>query len=105
MRVPTRRRRTSGRPRGHAQQPILVAAYHAARQGRPCVPADPGLGLAANFLLQLRGTPPSARDAEIMDSCLVLHADHKINASTFTARVFAATMSDMHSAWPPRSAR
>ena len=81
-----------------AQQPILVAAYHAARQGRPCVPADPGLGLAANFLLQLRGTPPSARDAEILDTCLVLHADHTMNASTFAARVCAATLSDMHSA-------
>jgi citrate synthase len=81
-----------------AQQPILVAAYHAARQGRPCVPADPGLGLAANFLLQLRGNPPSARDAEILDTCLVLHADHTMNASTFAARVCAATLSDMHSA-------
>jgi citrate synthase len=81
-----------------AQQPILVAAYHAVRQGRPCVPADPGLGLAANFLLQLRGTPPSARDAEILDTCLVLHADHTMNASTFAARVCAATLSDMHSA-------
>ena len=81
-----------------AQQPILVAAYHAAREGRECVPADPGLSLAANFLLQLRGTPPSARDAEILDTCLVLHADHTMNASTFAARVCAATLSDMHSA-------
>ncbi len=81
-----------------AQQPILVAAYHAAREGRPCVPADPGLSLAANFLLQLHGAPPSARDAEILDTCLVLHADHTMNASTFAARVCAATLSDMHSA-------
>jgi citrate synthase len=81
-----------------AQQPILVAAYHAAREGRECVPADPGLSLAANFLLQLRGTPASARDAEILDTCLVLHADHTMNASTFAARVCAATLSDMHSA-------
>src|SRR5580700_10882303 len=81
-----------------AQQPILVAAYHAAREGRECVPADPGLSLAANFLLQLRGAPPSARDAEILDTCLVLHADHTMNASTFAARVCAATLSDMHSA-------
>ncbi len=62
------------------------------------MPADPGLSLAANFLLQLRGTPPSARDAEILDTCLVLHADHTMNASTFAARVCAATLSDMHSA-------
>ena len=81
-----------------AQQPILVAAYHAAREGRECAPADPGLSLAANFLFQLRGTAPSARDAEILDTCLVLHADHTMNASTFAARVCAATLSDMHSA-------
>jgi citrate synthase len=81
-----------------AQQPILVAAYHTAREGRLCLPADPGLSLAANFLLQLRGTAPSARDAEILDTCLVLHADHTMNASTFAARVCAATLSDMHSA-------
>jgi citrate synthase len=81
-----------------AQQPVLVAAYHAARQGRACPPADPDLGLAANFLLQLRGAAPAERDAEILDTCLVLHADHTMNASTFAARVCAATMSDMHSA-------
>jgi citrate synthase len=46
----------------------------------------------------LRGTAPSARDAEILDTCLVLHADHTMNASTFAARVCAATLSDMHSA-------
>ena len=81
-----------------AQQPILVAAYHAARQGRDCLPPDPGLSLAANFLLQLRGAAPAERDAEILDTCLVLHADHTMNASTFAARVCAATLSDMHSA-------
>jgi 2-methylcitrate synthase len=81
-----------------AQQPILVAAYQAARHGRDCLPADPGLSLAANFLLQLRGTVPAERDAEILDTCLVLHADHTMNASTFAARVCAATLSDMHSA-------
>ena len=81
-----------------AQQPILVAAYHAARQGRECPRADPGLSLAANFLLQLRGSAPAGRDAEILDTCLVLHADHTMNASTFAARVCAATLSDMHSA-------
>jgi citrate synthase len=81
-----------------AQQPILVAAYHAARQGRDCPAPDPGLSLAANFLLQLRGAAPAERDAEILDTCLVLHADHTMNASTFAARVCAATLSDMHSA-------
>jgi 2-methylcitrate synthase len=81
-----------------AQQPVLIAAYHAARQGRECPPPDPGLSLAANFLLQLRGSAPPERDAEMLDTCLVLHADHTMNASTFAARVCAATLSDMHSA-------
>ncbi|HWG63251.1 MAG TPA: citrate/2-methylcitrate synthase [Streptosporangiaceae bacterium] len=81
-----------------AQQPVLVAAYHAARGGRECPPADPALGVAANFLLQLTGTPPSEREAQMLDTCLVLHADHTMNASTFAARVCAATLSDMHSA-------
>jgi citrate synthase len=81
-----------------AQQPHLVAAYQAARSGREVPPAIEGLGLAANFLLQLRGAPPSEREAVIFDTCLVLHADHTMNASTFAARVCAATLSDMHSA-------
>jgi citrate synthase len=81
-----------------AQQPILVAAYHAARNGGKVCPAEPELGLAANFLLQMRGAPPAPREAEIFDTCLVLHADHTMNASTFAARVCAATLSDMHSA-------
>jgi citrate synthase len=81
-----------------AQQPILVAALEAARRGRAPAPADPGLGLAANFLLQITGRPPGQRAAEIFDTCLVLHADHTMNASTFAARVCAATLSDMHSA-------
>jgi citrate synthase len=81
-----------------AQEPLLVAAYQAARGGREVPPAIEGLGLAANFLLHLRGTPPSEREARIFDTCLVLHADHTMNASTFAARVCAATLSDMHSA-------
>ncbi|HEY2640637.1 MAG TPA: citrate/2-methylcitrate synthase [Streptosporangiaceae bacterium] len=81
-----------------AQQPVLIAAYHAARTGRDLPEADPGLGIAANFLMQLSGTRPKQRAAEIFDTCLVLHADHTMNASTFAARVCAATLSDMHSA-------
>jgi citrate synthase len=81
-----------------AQQPVLVAAYEAARRGRESVPADPEAGVAANFLLQITGTPPSERETQILDACLVLHADHTMNASTFAARVCAATLSDMHSA-------
>ncbi len=81
-----------------AQQPVLVAAYAAERAGRPVPAADPALGLAANFLLQVTGQPPAPRAAQILDTCLVLHADHTMNASTFAARVCAATLSDMHSA-------
>jgi citrate synthase len=60
--------------------------------------ADPTLGTAGNFLLQITGKRPSERAAEMFDECLVLHADHTMNASTFAARVCAATLSDMHSA-------
>ncbi|WP_214109428.1 citrate/2-methylcitrate synthase [Acrocarpospora catenulata] len=81
-----------------AQQPILVAQYHAARTGTKITDPDPGLSVAANFLLQITGREPSAREVEIFDECLVLHADHTMNASTFAARVCAATLSDMHSA-------
>ncbi len=81
-----------------AQQPVLVAAYQAARRGEPAHEPDPGLDLAANFLLQITGAEPSPREAELFDTCLVLHADHTMNASTFAARVCAATLSDMHSA-------
>jgi citrate synthase len=81
-----------------AQQPVLVAAYESARRGRSADEPDPGLGVAANFLLQITGTRPSERDAQFFDTCLVLHADHTMNASTFAARVCAATLSDMHSA-------
>jgi citrate synthase len=81
-----------------AQQPVLVAAYDAARRGGESMPSDPELGVAANFLLQITGTMPSERETQILDTCLVLHADHTMNASTFAARVCAATLSDMHSA-------
>jgi citrate synthase len=81
-----------------AQQPVLVAGYEAARNGRDVPPPDPDLSLAGNFLLQVTGNRPGERAAQILDTCLVLHADHTMNASTFAARVCAATLSDMHSA-------
>jgi citrate synthase len=81
-----------------AQQPVLVAAYAAARSGRDLPEPDPEQGIAANFLLQITGEQPSERATQIFDTCLVLHADHTMNASTFAARVCAATLSDMHSA-------
>ncbi|MCX9190394.1 citrate synthase [Carbonactinospora thermoautotrophica] len=81
-----------------AQMPVLVARYHAARTGTTVPEPDPELGIAGNFLLQITGKRPGEREARIFDECLVLHADHTMNASTFTARVIAATLSDMHSA-------
>ena len=81
-----------------AQMPVLVARFHAQRSGSTTPDPDPKLGIAGNFLLQIEGSHPGERVAEIFDECLVLHADHTMNASTFTARVIAATLSDMHSA-------
>jgi citrate synthase len=81
-----------------AQMPLLVARFEHARRGTTMPDADPTLGIAGNFLLQITGKTPDARAVEIFDECLVLHADHTMNASTFAARVCAATLSDMHSA-------
>src|SRR5258708_26105691 len=81
-----------------AQQPVLVAAYEAARNGRELPEPDPRLGLAGNFLFQVTGRRPSERSAEILDIFLVLHAHHTINASTFAARVCSATPSAILSA-------
>ncbi len=81
-----------------AQQPILAARFHAARRGVSVPDPDPELGIAGNFLLQVTGVRPDERRVRVLDTCLVLHADHTMNASTFAARVCAATLSDMHSA-------
>jgi citrate synthase len=81
-----------------AQMPVLVATYHARRSGSAAPQADPGLGIAGNFLLQITGRRPDPTAVAAFDECLVLHADHTMNASTFAARVCAATLSDMHSA-------
>jgi citrate synthase len=81
-----------------AQMPMLVARFEHARRGTTMPDADPSLGIAGNFLLQITGKTPEPRAVEVFDECLVLHADHTMNASTFAARVCAATLSDMHSA-------
>ena len=81
-----------------AQMPMLVARFEHARRGTGMPDADPSLGTAGNFLLQITGKRPSERAVAAFDECLVLHADHTMNASTFAARVCAATLSDMHSA-------
>ncbi|HEU5248847.1 MAG TPA: citrate synthase [Thermoanaerobaculia bacterium] len=76
----------------------IVAAHHRLRQGQPVVTPDPSLGHAEDFLRMLKGSKPSAEAERAFDVALVLHADHELNASTFAARVTAATLSDMHSA-------
>jgi citrate synthase len=81
-----------------SQIPMIVAAYDRIRKGKKVVEPDRSLSHAANFLLQLNGTPPSVTAERALDIALILHADHELNASTFAARVTAATLSDMHSA-------
>ena len=81
-----------------AQIAMIVAAYDRIRKGKTLVEADKSLSHAANFLLQLNGSEPSATAERALDIALILHADHELNASTFAARVTAATLSDMHSA-------
>jgi citrate synthase len=81
-----------------AQLPTLVAAWERLRRGKAPVAPNPRLNLAANFLYMLSGKKPSDLAAKTFDVALILHADHEFNASTFAARVTAATMSDLHSA-------
>jgi citrate synthase len=81
-----------------AQVAMLVAIYDRIRKGRRIVPPDRSLGHSANFLWMLTGKRPSETAIKTMDMAMVLHADHELNASTFAARVIAATLSDMHSA-------
>jgi citrate synthase len=76
----------------------LVATYGRLQAGGGPIQPDPALGHAANFLYMLTGTRPAALSVRAFDVALVLHADHELNASTFAARVAAATLTDMHSA-------
>ncbi|HXA28348.1 MAG TPA: citrate/2-methylcitrate synthase [Candidatus Angelobacter sp.] len=81
-----------------AQAGTLVAGTERISRGLQPVAPRPDLGLAANFLYMLRGAPPDDEEVRAFDVALVLHAEHGMNASTFAARVTAATLSDMHSA-------
>ena len=78
--------------------PTMVAYYDRMRKGEELVHPDPNLSQAANFLYMLKGDKPDDESTRIFDICLTLHADHTMNASTFAARVCAATLSDIHSA-------
>ncbi len=81
-----------------SQIALIVATYDRIRKGKPLVAADPTLSHAGNFLWMLNGEKPSATAEKAFDTALILHADHELNASTFAARVIAATLSDVHSA-------
>ncbi len=81
-----------------SQIAMIVAAYARIRKGKPVVEADRSLSHSANFLLQLNGEKPSSTAERALDIALILHADHELNASTFAARVTAATLADMHAA-------
>jgi citrate synthase len=81
-----------------AKIPTLIARYQRRREGKEPVEPDPDLDYATNFLYMLRGEQPSEEEARTFDVAMILHADHEMNASTFTARVIASTLSDMHSA-------
>jgi len=81
-----------------SQIAMIVAAYDRIRKDKPVVEPDRSLSHSANFLLMLNGKAPSQTAERALDIALILHADHELNASTFAARVTAATLSDMHSA-------
>jgi citrate synthase len=81
-----------------AQLPTAIARYHRRRQGLEPVAPDPALSYAENFLAMLQGERPAEREARAFDVAMILHAEHELNASTFTARVIAGTGADLTSA-------
>ena len=81
-----------------AQLGTIVATAARVAAGGGVIDPDPALGQAGNFLYMLTGTRPTATETRALDIALVLHADHEFNASTFAARVAAATLTDVHSA-------
>ena len=81
-----------------AQTATIVTSFDRLRKGQPVVAGDPKLGFAANFLYTLTGKQPDEVMSRAFDVALILHAEHELNASTFAARVTAATLSDIYSA-------
>jgi citrate synthase len=81
-----------------AKLPTVVAAWHRIRRGDNPIEPRTDLGHAANFLYMLEGEEPDELAARIMDVALVLHAEHSMNASTFTCRVTASTLADPYAA-------
>ena len=81
-----------------AKTPTLVANFDRHRKGRPLLEADRTKSIASNFLTLLNSEEPTDAMARALDVCLILHADHGFNASTFSALVTISTLSDMYSA-------
>lgn len=81
-----------------SQVAMIVAYFDRIRKGKEIIEPDMSLSHAGNFLWMLNGVKPIAEEEHAFDVALVLHADHELNASTFAARVIAATLSDVHSA-------
>lgn len=81
-----------------AQIGSLVAAWERIRNGKDVVAPDTSLNIAENFLYMLRGEKAPADEARMFDIALILHADHELNASTFTTRVVAGTLAGMYGA-------
>jgi citrate synthase len=81
-----------------AKMATLVAAIHRHKHNQELLAPRDDLGYAANLLYMVTGEKPSKDDERLMDALLILHADHELNASTFTARVIASTLSDVYSA-------
>lgn len=81
-----------------ASTPTMTAYFDRYRRGLPLIAPDPNLSLAENFLYMLNGSKPTPTMAKALDVCLILHADHGLNNSTFSARVVISTLSDVYSA-------
>jgi citrate synthase len=77
-----------------AKAPTLVAAFHRLSHGKDYIPPKEDLSYAENFLYMLTGETPEPDVARVMDICLILHAEHSMNASTFAGRVTASTLAD-----------
>ena len=80
-----------------AKTPAVVAAFDRHRSGKEIVDPDPTMDIASNFLWMLNGKKPTETMARALDVCLILHADHGTNASTFTSLVIISTLSDLYS--------
>jgi citrate synthase len=81
-----------------AKTPTIISRFHRRRLGLEPLAPDASLGYAANFLAMLRGERPSAEEERAFDVAMILHAEHEMNASTFTVRVIAGTGADLHAA-------